>query len=425
MLLAGRSSIPLDSWVLVWKLGTAQVASWGILFYAFAVFLTPMQAELNLSVVELTGAFSLALGLSAITGLGVGRYLDRYSPRPLMTAGSLFASLFVLAWSRVDSVTELYLTFAGIGITMAMVLYEPAFIVITKTFSTKQREALTALTLVAAMASLVFSPLSERLIEALGWRQSLVVLAVVLAAVTVPIHALFLRPLPGGLAPLPDEPQRHRFVGASRSKQLPGFRLLTFSFVLATLASSSIAVLLVAMLVARGNDLGFAALTAGLMGVAQIPGRALFALVGRWLSLESLTAAPSMLMATALTLLTITPETWAVASAILFGMGAGMSTLARATVIGELYGRARYGRNSSVASAFVTGARAAAPLTAGAAALVFGYTSLLWALSGAAVVGAITAHRAVRFAEGSLPTESSRIDGRSEPLIGDAESIGR
>ena len=52
---------------------------------------------------------------------------------------------------------------------------------------------MTALTLVAGLSSFIFLPLGQALIDAHGWRDALVILAVVLAAVTVPLHALVLR----------------------------------------------------------------------------------------------------------------------------------------------------------------------------------------------------------------------------------------
>ncbi len=77
--------------------------SWGIVYYAFAVFLTPMRESLGFSSVELTGAFSLALLVSAVAGIGVGRWLDHGDPRVVMTAGSALAALMVLAWSQVQT----------------------------------------------------------------------------------------------------------------------------------------------------------------------------------------------------------------------------------------------------------------------------------------------------------------------------------
>jgi MFS family permease len=71
----------------------------------------------------LTGAYSIALLVSAVASLAVGRFLDHHSPRLLMTMGSVLASILVLAWSRVTNVAQLYLIFAGLGIAMACVLY--------------------------------------------------------------------------------------------------------------------------------------------------------------------------------------------------------------------------------------------------------------------------------------------------------------
>ena len=115
-----------------------------------------------------------------------------------MTAGSVAGVLLVLAWSRVDGLAAFYALWAGIGLVMATVLYEPAFVVLAKWFPAagQRRQALTALTLVAALASFIFLPLSQALIDAHGWRDALVILALILAAITIPIHALVLRPAP-------------------------------------------------------------------------------------------------------------------------------------------------------------------------------------------------------------------------------------
>ena len=77
------------AWAIVGALSVTETVSWGILYYAFAAFLAPMRAELGLSTAELTGAFSLGLLVAGVAGIAVGRYLDRHSPRLLMTAGSI------------------------------------------------------------------------------------------------------------------------------------------------------------------------------------------------------------------------------------------------------------------------------------------------------------------------------------------------
>jgi MFS family permease len=172
--------------------------AWGILYYAFAAFLIPMHDELGYSTAQLTGAFSLALAVSALIGIPVGRYLDRHSPRALMTTASIAGAALVVAWSQVDSLVAFYALWVAIGLVMAAVLYEPAFTVVAKHFAeaAQRRRAMTAMTLVAALASFIFLPLSQALIDAYGWRDALLVLAVILALVTVPLHAGVLRAAP-------------------------------------------------------------------------------------------------------------------------------------------------------------------------------------------------------------------------------------
>jgi MFS family permease len=76
-------------WVVVGTLATTETISWGILYYAFAAFLVPMQRDLGWSTAALTGAYSLALLVSGLAAVPVGRWVDRHGPRLLMTLGSI------------------------------------------------------------------------------------------------------------------------------------------------------------------------------------------------------------------------------------------------------------------------------------------------------------------------------------------------
>lgn len=58
-------------WTIVAVLTVTETVSWGVLYYAFAVFQVPMQHELGWSKSELTGAFSLALATSALAAFPV------------------------------------------------------------------------------------------------------------------------------------------------------------------------------------------------------------------------------------------------------------------------------------------------------------------------------------------------------------------
>lgn len=96
-------------WRIAWTLAVTQTVGYGVLFYAFSVSIKPMEAELGWSRAEMSGAFSLALLLSGLVAIPVGRWVDRRGARGVMTMGSGLGALLMLAWSLTDSLTTFYL----------------------------------------------------------------------------------------------------------------------------------------------------------------------------------------------------------------------------------------------------------------------------------------------------------------------------
>jgi MFS family permease len=398
---SSRSAWRTRAWGIVAALSVTETVSWGILYYAFAVFLVPMQRELGFSAAELTGAFSVALLVSGAAGIAVGRHLDRHSPRALMTVSSAAGAGLVIAWSQVDGLLAFYAIWTALGLVMAAVLYEPAFTVLAKHFpaTTERRRAMTAMTLVAALASFIFMPLSQALIDAHGWRDALLVLALILAAITVPLHALVLRPAPERTATPTLATASGRSASATEALRSVPFWLLSGAFVLAALTSFAMVVHAIAFLLERGHSPTFAAFAVGLIGISQIPGRLLFGPVAARLPRPAATASVFVLIGLGVAIVVSLESTAAVmAGLVLLGMGNGMATLARATAIADLYGPGAYGTIASVAGAMTTGARAAGPVAGAIFAALFGYVALLWALATLALVAAALAWRAEQVA---------------------------
>lgn len=406
-------------WALVAGFSVTQTVGYGVLYYSYGVLLVAMQHDLGWSRVSLTGAYSLAILVAGLASVWVGRLLDHRDPRLLLTFGSVVATVFVFAWSRVSTLFELYVVFFGIGVGMSLTLYEAAFVVVTKWFRSGRTAALATLTTLAAPSSIVFAPLSERLVADYGWRTAVRILALILASITVPIHALLVRRPPAHASVdsgLPVETTRGMATGR------PSFWAIVIAFLLSSFTTIAITVHLVPMLVAGGRRPAAAALALGLLGLFQIPGRLVFVFLERFLGAGSRMGAVFALAAASLALLATTRSTWAMLVFVLcFGMSGGMLTLLRATLVADLYGRANYGAIAGVVSAFALAGRAAAPLGAAVIALApGGYTTLLVSLAGitacAAVVGAGGAARSagLRDALGG----SAHADSRVEPHSG-------
>ena len=184
---------------VVGALALTEIVSWGILYYAFGVLVSPMQAELGWSQGVLGAAFSLGLFVSALLALPVARWLEHRGPRALMTCGSCAGVVLILAWSRVHQPLAFFALFAALGFPLATVLYEPAFAAVIALLGAGRRTdlALLFLTIVAGLANTVFVPLTQWLVDEHGWRAALRILALVLGAITIPLHALVLRGVPG------------------------------------------------------------------------------------------------------------------------------------------------------------------------------------------------------------------------------------
>lgn len=388
-------------WVLVAVLAVTETVSYGVLQYAFPVFLAPMQAELGWSRTAMTGAFSLASLVSGFAAVPAGRWVDRHGARGLMTAGSILSALLLLAWSAVDSLAGFYAIWAGLGMAMAAVLYEPAFAVVANWFHRLRGRALTVLTFVAGFASVIFVPLATWLVEAYEWRRALVWLAVILAVTTILPHALLLRRRPHDLGLLPDGGWGVDDDDRRASAILPGvpaevairgasFRWLTAGFALASLATTALAVHLIPLLLERGHAPAFAGAAMGAVGLMALPGRLIFTPLGdRW-SRAAVTGGIFVLQALGVAaLLAGVGDGWVWACVVLFGAGFGAISPARAALLAEFYGPLEYGRISGVLAMFLALSRAAAPVGASVLYVIGGgYAPVLWTLIAASLAAA-------------------------------------
>ena len=123
-----------------------------------------------------------------------GRILQRYGPRSLMTAASVLGAMSAAGIAAAPSYGWFLAAWLSAGIATAGLYYPPAFAALTGWYGPRRVQALTTLTLAAGFASTIFAPLASALDGRLGWRGTYLTLAVMLAVITVPAHALALRP---------------------------------------------------------------------------------------------------------------------------------------------------------------------------------------------------------------------------------------
>lgn len=379
-----------------------EITSWGVLYYAFPVLATDIAKATGWSPTWIAAGFSGGQLVAALTGIPVGRWLDRHGPRWLMTGGSILAAPAVVAIATAQNLAW----FAGgwllAGLAMGATLYPPAFAALTRWYGPRRVGALTVVTLVAGLASTVFAPLTAALASHLDWRQTYLVLAVVLAVITIPGHLWGLR----GHWPDP-EPNKHsehaQRTDPGRIARSRAFVALVLAMSLSAFAAFAVVINLVPLLTERGLSPGAAAVALGLGGAGQVLGRLGYTTFTRHTSVGVRTAI--ILAAVAATtavlgLLTTAPAL--VIAAVVAGMARGVFTLLQATAITDRWGAVHYGRLTGLLSAPLTITMSLAPWAGAAIATrLGGYPPTFLVL-------ALIAAAAVMFSLASIPRRSAR-----------------
>jgi MFS family permease len=390
------------------------IVSYGVIYYAFPVLAAQIAAGTGWSRAAVTAAYSAGNLAGAAAGILAGRLLQRYGPRTVMTAGSVLGAASVAGIAAAPSYWWFLAAWLAAGVATAGLFYPPAFAALTAWYGPRRVQALTTLTLVAGFASTIFAPLTATLDAHLGWRGTYVTLAAVLAAITTPAHALFLRP---SWAPRRDgtvaAAAPNRQIMASRS-----FLLVAAAAALCAFAQYAALVNLVPLLEGRDLSPGLAAWALGLGGAGQVAGRLCYrplaaraGVRGRTVAVIAATAAVTLLLG-----LLPGPAALLVAGSVLAGAVRGVFTLTQATLVTDHWGPDRYAAVNGVFNAPLTAAGALAPsIGAGIAVAAGSYPALFAVLAAVAAAGAGLAAAVPGPAGEAAGSGGGRQTGRETP----------
>jgi MFS family permease len=371
-----------------------EITSWGVLYYAFPVVADSLSADTGWSRATTTAAFSGSLLVAAGIGVPVGRVLDRFGPHRVMTAGSLVATAAVVGIALSPNLPVFFAWWGLAGVTMAAIFYQPAFAALTRWYGRDRVHALTVLTLAAGFSSTIFAPLTGALISRFDWRTTYLVLAALLGAVTIPLHAWFLR------EPWPDAPVVSETADTGPVRDIlhsRPFVCLTAGLAFGAFAAFAVVFNLVPLLTGRGLSTEMAAWALGLGGVGQVLGRTGYRRVTASTTIVQRTVGILMASAVAIAVLGMLPgPAWAlILMAMVVGAVRGVSTLLQATAVSDRWGAEHYGMASGVLTAPVMTAMAIAPWAGAAVGSVIGYPSLFILLAAIGALGALIARWSV------------------------------
>jgi MFS family permease len=373
----------------VW-LSWPQLITWGSVFYTFSLLMTPLEAELGMSRAESSLAFSLALLAEGLMAYLVGRWIDAGHERRVMTLGSVWVGVGLIAHSQVHSVTGFYAVWIWLGLGLAATLYSPAFAVVTRRFPQDFRRAIITLTFLGGLASTVFIPLFAWWMEVWGWRQALWGLAALQLFLCAPLHGWLLQGAQAAPRHTPGEKPMTATVSVREHLRQAPFWLLALFTVLLMSVTSALPAHMIALLQESGLSPVWVIAIPAAIGVIQVVGRALLFVFERHWDIHTANRwIPLLIPAGVLVLLIggMNP----IASLIfvgLYGLGNGMNTIVKGTAMAQYVSRDHVGQLNGLLGVPIALARAAAPLIVGLLwSPQWGYSLALWWLLIASLLG--------------------------------------
>src|SRR5882724_2978593 len=180
-------------WVIVAAGGLLSCAAIGGMF-SLPVFLQPIARDTGWSVTGVSSAMTIGFLAMAFTSMIWGTLSDRLGPLPVVLTGSIVLAASLALASRAPSLLSFQIMFGLMVGGSTAAIFAPMMACVTGWFDTHRSLAVSLVSAGIGMAPMTMSPLAARLISNHDWRTSLQIIAVLTAAIMIPVALLVRRP---------------------------------------------------------------------------------------------------------------------------------------------------------------------------------------------------------------------------------------
>ena len=338
-----------------------------------SVFVDPMITDLGLTRSELSFAYLIGTLVGAVALLPVGRAIDRFGARRMMTLIGLAFGGALMSMSGVQGLVTLAIGFMLIRWLGQGSLGLVSALAITPWFE-RRRGTVFGISFTATAIMMSLAPIILGLtIGAFGWREAWILAAIAIWLIVVPIarFGIIDRPsdvgqqVDGDAAPLPDAPPvlEAASVAFRTVRKQSRFWVVSMAVAATSMLGTGLTFHQISILGAKGlTPTEAAALFLPQAAGLLISGIVVGALADR-IQPRYLLALGMLLLATALALVSVIEQGWQVILyAIVVGAAAGTLRPLVATVLPRWYGLGHIGSIQGVSSFIGVGASAIGPV---------------------------------------------------------------
>lgn len=379
------------------------------------LFIKPMSEELNWSRGDLSIAIALRTVIMVLPGPLLGPLIDRYGARPIVLGGALVTGLCTIALGWVTGLWQFILLY---GIISAVGILAVSNLVtgtaVAKWFVLLRGRAVGISDLGTAVGIALLTPLTQYLIDSLGWRGAWVALGVMSLAF-LSIAALPMRRSPEDMGLSPDygvplaeaaesTPRREREVAqeetwtAGEAARTPAFWLYLVVFNVGGLAVMGVLAHQIPHITDKGFSPAEASFALSLWAIFSGVSRLAFGFMAEHIPVRYLTATSMLGSALGVLILIDLRSIWLLyLYGVIYGLFRGAYVLLMTLAWAEYYGRAFLGTIRGIVTPFSVIPNAGGPILAGYIFDLYGsYSMALWIFFVCYVIAVLTAFLARR-----------------------------
>ena len=339
-------------------MAVASAVSMGMGSLNFGLYIKPMGDELGIGRASFGWAMSARSASGALTGPLIGKLLDLYGARGILSVATLISAGCMVALAYIKDPWHLVAVFAVMGLVGmsgpgALATSVPP----TKWFVRNRGKALAYSSAGISLGAVVFVPLTQVFIEKYTWHGSWIILAAIGVAIIVPLSLVFIRREPEDVGLLPDgdsRPENH-----STGENLENMEMswptrqalktlsmwtLTAAFSILSLGILTLALHRIPAFMDRGLDPGLVAIATAFDAVCAGAGSFLAGMLVRRISAKLIGTSAFLMLALASVMSIYAYDFWLMFwSMALFGLGIGTNMFNQNYIWADYFGRENVG----------------------------------------------------------------------------------
>lgn len=354
----------------------------GLGFYGHGVFLDPLCHAHGWSKGAVSSAVTLYFFVSGISGMVIGRQIDRFGPRRLLVIGSLMVGLAFVLLSRITALWHLYAVYLLMAVGWSGTSLIPINALLVNWFILRRGRVMSLVMSGLSIGGIVMVPLATFLIARWGLSLALPVLGALFCAGILPPALLIVKQRPSDVGQFPDGcPPRckpaDRVAGVLRydyqmtpwtraqAMRTISFWAIVTSFFLAMICQVAYLVHQISFL-SKSLGLAGAATAVSLTAAASIAGRLILGLFIDPLDKRHVTMVLLLLQGAAILGLAYSTHTVVLyLGTFIFGLTMGSIIMMQSLITAECFGMISFATVSGLMGMFVAVGSAIGPAMAG------------------------------------------------------------